>query len=261
MENAEELTLPLHLLPDDVLAGVLARLSPRGVATSRCVCKAWRAVVDAHRLLRTELLPFSVGGIFLVPWAIGFPPLFAPPSPTMSHADDDDLGYLEGARDVSSWQIEGHCSGLLLQPCHAAIWSRLPPPPVSSLPLGMKDLCHNPYLMFDPITSPHYEVVLVPELPYWEELDPATEELEWPPSPCAMRIFSSRTGHWEERPFIRDGPALETIAGMRNFPHNFGYHNGVYWQGALYVQCHRNNFVMRINSSTERYHMAGRNGC
>nr|CAB3498890.1 unnamed protein product [Digitaria exilis] len=221
MEKAEELTLPLHLLPDDVLAGVLARLSPRGLAASRCVCKAWRAVVDARRLLRKELLPFSVGGIFLVPCAIGFPPLFTPPSPTMRHADEDDLGYLEGARDL---------------------------PYVAEL---------EPYLdELNPRTEePYYEVLSAPEQSDLDKLDPAIEKLEWPPSPCAMRVFSSRTGHWDERLFIREGPTLGTVAGMRYIPYNFGYHSSVYWQGALYVQCHRNNFVMRINTSTGRYQL------
>ncbi|CAN6298240.1 unnamed protein product [Urochloa humidicola] len=75
MEKARKLML---LLPDDVLAAVLARLSPRSLAASRCVCKAWRAVVDDHRLLRMEdFLPLSVGGIFPGLWGWGFPPLFS----------------------------------------------------------------------------------------------------------------------------------------------------------------------------------------
>jgi hypothetical protein len=46
-----------RLLPDDVLADVLSRLAPRGLATSRCVCTAWRAVIDGRGLLRADLLP------------------------------------------------------------------------------------------------------------------------------------------------------------------------------------------------------------
>jgi hypothetical protein len=52
-------------LPDDVLAGVLRRLAPRGLVVSRCVCQAWRRVVDDRRLLRADLLPRWLGGIFL----------------------------------------------------------------------------------------------------------------------------------------------------------------------------------------------------
>ena len=53
------------LLPEDVLAGVLRLLAPLGLATSRCVCKAWRGVVDAHSLLRPELLPRSLAGVLV----------------------------------------------------------------------------------------------------------------------------------------------------------------------------------------------------
>ena len=52
-------------LPDDALAGVLGRLAPRGIATSRCVCKAWRDIIDARRILRADLLPRSLAGIFI----------------------------------------------------------------------------------------------------------------------------------------------------------------------------------------------------
>ena len=52
-------------LPDDLMADVLRRLPPRGLAASRCVCKSWRRVVDGRRLLRPDLLPLSLGGIFL----------------------------------------------------------------------------------------------------------------------------------------------------------------------------------------------------
>nr|XP_034570476.1 F-box only protein 27-like [Setaria viridis] len=62
MEEIKDVT---RLLPDDALAAVLARLAPRGLATCRRVCKTWRAVVDTHRLLRTDLLPLSVGRVYL----------------------------------------------------------------------------------------------------------------------------------------------------------------------------------------------------
>uniref|UniRef100_A0A0D9WW86 F-box domain-containing protein n=1 Tax=Leersia perrieri TaxID=77586 RepID=A0A0D9WW86_9ORYZ len=56
---------PAPSLPNDVLASVLRRLPPRGLAACRCVCKAWRGVIDGRRLLRADLLPLSVGGILL----------------------------------------------------------------------------------------------------------------------------------------------------------------------------------------------------
>ncbi|KAM0905842.1 hypothetical protein ACQ4PT_017133 [Festuca glaucescens] len=53
-------------LPRDVLTGVLGRLSPRDLAVSRCVRRAWCAIVDRRRLLllRAEDLPHSVEGIY-----------------------------------------------------------------------------------------------------------------------------------------------------------------------------------------------------
>jgi hypothetical protein len=38
---------------------------PRSLAASRCVCKAWRDMVDGRRLLLSELFPQPVRGIFL----------------------------------------------------------------------------------------------------------------------------------------------------------------------------------------------------
>ncbi|CAN6317233.1 unnamed protein product [Urochloa humidicola] len=271
MEKARKLTL---LLPDEMLAAVLACLPPRGLAASRCVCKAWRAVVDDHRLLRKEdFMPLSVGGIFPGLWGWGFPPLFSQPSPTRRPTIGGDLSYLEGARNVSAWLIEDHCDGLLLfSECPNSLypavcsdhvvnpatrqWASLPPRPPSSLPLGMKGFSHSSHIIFDPVTSPHFEVLLVPKATHFDlEVDSATKELEWPPSPCAMRIFSSRTGHWDERLFIREGPALGTVGDMKVFPFNPDDCYGVYWRGSLYVQCHQDNFVMRINLSTGSYHL------
>jgi hypothetical protein len=56
-EEVEDVT---RLLPDDALAVVLTLLEPRGLVACRHICKAWRAVVDTHRLLRMDLLPLSL---------------------------------------------------------------------------------------------------------------------------------------------------------------------------------------------------------
>uniref|UniRef100_A0A0E0GRS0 F-box domain-containing protein n=1 Tax=Oryza nivara TaxID=4536 RepID=A0A0E0GRS0_ORYNI len=42
-----------------------AALARSPIAASRCVCKAWRAIVDTRRLLRADLLPLSLAGIYL----------------------------------------------------------------------------------------------------------------------------------------------------------------------------------------------------
>jgi hypothetical protein len=51
-----------RFLPDDVLAAILGRLLPRGLAAARCVCTAWRDLVDDRRLL---LRPHYVHGLFI----------------------------------------------------------------------------------------------------------------------------------------------------------------------------------------------------
>ena len=67
-------------LPDDLTADVLRRLPPRNLAVSRCVCRWWRDLVDARRLLRADLLPRSVGGIFMHYCALYTPEFLARPT-------------------------------------------------------------------------------------------------------------------------------------------------------------------------------------
>ncbi|KAG2536612.1 hypothetical protein PVAP13_9NG207573 [Panicum virgatum] len=77
----------------------------------------------------------------------------------------------------------------------------------------------------------------------YQNLDPAVEELEWPPSPCVLHVFSSKTGRWEERSFAREGATVAgTITDMRT-DSSLGHRHAVYWQGSLYVQC-QTDFIM-----------------
>ena len=104
----------------------------------------------------------------------------------------------------------------------------------------------NNYIAFDPAVSPHYEVLSVPRIwhhPQYLGVDPTVETLEWPPSSCAMHVFFSRTGQWEEMSFVREGDCVGTIADMRvdSLPRK---RHAVYWQDALYVLC-ETNFLMR----------------
>jgi hypothetical protein len=116
-EEVEDVT---RLLPGDALAAVLTHLGSRGLAACRHICKAWRAVVDTHRLLRMDLLPLSVDGVYLNVSYLEFPPLFHRPSPGPAVAIRDDLDYLVTGTatndyDVrSTWSIIGHCNGLPL---------------------------------------------------------------------------------------------------------------------------------------------------
>uniref|UniRef100_A0A0A9AAL8 F-box domain-containing protein n=1 Tax=Arundo donax TaxID=35708 RepID=A0A0A9AAL8_ARUDO len=249
----EEQEGTLNQLPEDVLANILRRLAPRCLATSRCVCKPWCTIIDTRRLLRSDLLPLSVAGIFINFHGLVLSEFFSRSStgPTLS----DYLPFRGNFRD--------HCNGLLLLHNYVVNpatrqWVQLPPRP--SPHLGTKNFFHKEYLVFDPTLSPHYEVFLIPHasaVSGWFnsdiKLNPAIEELEWPLSPCILHVFSSRTEGWEERSFVREGEAAGTVADMR-LDGSYGYHchNAVYWRGALYVHC-QTNFVMRISLLDGKY--------
>ncbi|XP_062213660.1 uncharacterized protein LOC133914600 [Phragmites australis] len=234
-----------RLLPDDVLADVLRRLAPCSLAVSRCVCKAWRAVVDGHRLLRADLLPLSLGGIFISLTREPAPPeFFARPSKGPKIACKLE-NYVKMDDCWSIPIIIDCCNGLLLLDGRVVNpatqrWARLPPCP--ALLDGMTGFgWDDAYLAFDPILSPHYEVLLIQDpLDYSKTL---LEGSEWPPSPCTMCVYSSRTGTWEEKPFVREGGSAGTIEDVQSASEP-EYRHAVYWHGALYVHC-KSDFIMR----------------
>ncbi|KAG2536601.1 hypothetical protein PVAP13_9NG683846 [Panicum virgatum] len=149
-----------QLLPDDALADVLSQLAPRGLAVSRCVCRAWRALVDGRRLLREDLLPRSLAGLFHKYSEFLLADLFGP----RSAAD------FTGRRRLS--HIVDHCNGLFLEydsvlnPATGQ-WAPLPeyPPPCSGPGTDMDHYLQDEYLVFDPTVSMHYEVFLIPRVP------------------------------------------------------------------------------------------------
>jgi len=81
----------MRLLPDDVLADVLRR-----------VCRAWRALIDDRRLLRGDLLPRSLAGLFVNYNELPFAELFRRPS-------TDLTGYY-----MPCVRVRDHCNGVLL---------------------------------------------------------------------------------------------------------------------------------------------------
>lgn len=165
---------PERELPSDVLADILRRLSPRSLAVSRCIRRTWRDVVDAHQLLRTDLLPLSVRGIFMHYCALDFPEFLA--RPTTGPEICGGLDFIP----PKFREIKDHCNGLLLlciakdQHDYAVAnpatrrAARLPPRPTSSTTTTTA-FDEAACLVFDPTVSPHYEVFLVPTLA--EELD------------------------------------------------------------------------------------------
>uniref|UniRef100_M8BJJ2 F-box domain-containing protein n=1 Tax=Aegilops tauschii TaxID=37682 RepID=M8BJJ2_AEGTA len=100
-------------LPDDALAAIIGRLGPRDLAASRCVRKAWRAVVDARRLLLPHLLPHSVEGIFANYYNHHRPQFLARPSTRHPGVDYGNLHFLPGYTNGRN-KIADHCNGLLL---------------------------------------------------------------------------------------------------------------------------------------------------
>jgi hypothetical protein len=232
-------------------ADVLARLAPRGLASSRGVCRSWRAVIDGRRLLRADLLLLSLGGIFLQVTTAPFPPLFS--RPWTGPATGGDLDGFFGADDNRLLQTDmrGHCNGLLLleeavvNPATGE-WARLAEPPPPPLP----EFYYQPCLAFDPAVSPHYEVFSLPEVPNPTRttLSPLLQQSEWPPSPFVLHVFSSRTEQWEERTFAREGHGghpMATVADVQSHDlFDNDYHCSTFWRGRLYVQC-QNRFVLR----------------
>ncbi|CAL4901220.1 unnamed protein product [Urochloa decumbens] len=235
----------MRLLPDDVLADVLGRAVPRDVATARRVCRAWRALIDGRGLLRRDLVPRSLAGLFISYDGLHFPELFHRPS--MEFAGPYMLPWS---------RPRGHCNGVLLlydgllNPA-AQWWAPLP-----ELPPGhfTNDMC----LVFDPAVSPHCEVFLFPCSPHIRDNRRHVEsgalpllESEWPPSPFMLNVFSTVTGEWRERSFSREGASAGTVADMQK-DQRWDGHPSVYWRGALYVYC-EDKFVMRISLSNNTY--------
>ncbi|XP_037426035.1 uncharacterized protein LOC119291383 isoform X2 [Triticum dicoccoides] len=89
--------------------------------------------------------------------------------------------------------------------------------------------------------------------------------MEWPPSPYVVQVFSSETGRWGERAFVREGRAPGTVADMWSDPlspsHGMAFYLpdcgprrrcAVYWRQSLYVHC-RGGFIMRLSLLTGKY--------
>ncbi|CAM0902774.1 unnamed protein product [Alopecurus aequalis] len=155
-------------LPEDLLADILGRLPWRWLAVSRCICKAWKATIDARRLL---LLPLRLGGIFLYFTDHKFPEFFSRPGTPIT-GKMDFLPSANNCIDEDLCEVQDHCNGLLLlqdqdnsdvnyvvNPATRR-WDPLPDRPPSRV-MGV-DCGSEVYLVFDPMMSPHYEVFTIP---------------------------------------------------------------------------------------------------
>ncbi|KAE8779661.1 hypothetical protein D1007_47230 [Hordeum vulgare] len=150
----------------DVLVDILRCLRPRSLAAARCFCKAWRAVVDDHLLLRADLLPRSLNGIiYETVDESDNPRLFARRS--IARHISGGLNYL-GVKEPGFATYDS-CNGLVLlrlEDCYHVVnpatrqWAQLPPPKHTCPGKRYCGHCSsNLYLMYDPTISPHYEFI------------------------------------------------------------------------------------------------------
>ncbi|XP_034570475.1 F-box protein CPR1 [Setaria viridis] len=193
------------------------------------------------------------------------PEFFARPSMTRKIAGKLE-SYVRMEKHYNTPDIEDCCNGhLLLFEEHVVVnpatrqWARLPPCPSTTSPEGADEGSggfYDVYLVFDPTSSPHYNVLSMKNpLDYKGKVSKGSG---WPPSVYMMRVYSSETRRWEERPFVREGGPLETTANVRA---SMGH--ATYWHEALYVHC-TTDFIMRITLSNDKYQVikfpAGING-
>ncbi|KAF8765883.1 hypothetical protein HU200_008071 [Digitaria exilis] len=208
--------------------------------------------MDEHQLL----LPRSVRGLFINygnhcyhrrSHFFARPAVAVDDGPTIdgkfSFIDPDKLSVVE---------FVDHCNGLILffRPLDQAMyvcnpatqrWARLPPHPAGTLR-------RRALLVFDPAVSPHYTVMLAPDELTRDEAK--GNHMEWPPSPWMWHEFSSRSGRWEEKVFVREGEAAGTVQGLLfdsfGYAFNPKWRYAAYWQGELYVDW-RGEYVSRLS--------------
>ncbi|XP_052137095.1 uncharacterized protein LOC127755455 [Oryza glaberrima] len=280
-------------VPDDAFAEILGCLPPKSLAVARCVCKPWRELVDGRGLLLRRLLPRSVDGVLFNYVGHHRPHLLSRRRPSSSSSSvpascgggrvDGDLTASVPAGDRAWWAVVDHRDGLLLCDvywgsrlfvCNPATrrWATLPQPPPEREPGGA--CAAGKYLAFDPAVSRHYEVLLIPALPEkaaedavdGDEGAAAYPSMEWPPSPYKVEVFSSETGRWVERVFVREeggeAAATTTVEDMKSWEYTFarprqGY--SVFWKGALFsmssdkYQIIRTPIIIRNNKFVRPY--------
>ncbi|XBI26204.1 hypothetical protein VPH35_050978 [Triticum aestivum] len=233
-------------LPEDMLLDVLRRLSPRSLAACRCVRKEWRVAVDCHRLLRMDLLPLSLDGVFL---ELHDPDL---PLERMEHPMPALFSRRTMAPDTPSIYecgMQDCCNGLLLLLCDHVV---NPATTTRNMSTCDHHYCAAPVLLslHEQSLPQHYEVLSVPDIP-WNPpmghiskhacMDKPVSEMEWPPSPYIV----------DERSFVREGKAAGMVADCKSKERRILCY-AAYWHGALYVSC-EDGFVLRMNLSNNKY--------
>ncbi|KAF8765881.1 hypothetical protein HU200_008069 [Digitaria exilis] len=212
------------ILPEDLLEVALGRLPARSLVAFQCVCKAWRDL--PHFFARP---PVSDG-------------------PLISGELDFIVTrkrFIIGSSYCSSsrYEVLDHCNGLVLfwkrdvdvmYVCNPTTWRW------THLPLRSGELSWDQ----------KSRVLLEPKEPSKkndvEENDDEDDRrrfMEWPPSPWTWQEFSSATGRWEMKVFVREGDAAGTDGDLLFESVIYGgieprWRYAAYWQGQLYVHCH-----------------------
>uniref|UniRef100_A0A0D9XUE9 F-box domain-containing protein n=1 Tax=Leersia perrieri TaxID=77586 RepID=A0A0D9XUE9_9ORYZ len=265
-------------VPDDVAADILRRLPPRSLAAARCIdgnlssvptdhMDWWHVMDHCEGLLLCAVQEgrrLCVHNPATRRWAM------LPASPS-SVADSAGV-YLAFDPAVSPHYEVFFIPGLPEKP-------HPPPPPKPPAKRHRQDEISEPFLLDNLFSS--FEDVGDVELGVDDEEEPAMaaaetwekdvltppspsdDEIywkkEWPPSPYKVEVFSSRTGRWEEREFVREEEeegemVITTVEDMKpeNWLHRRGY--GVFFQGALYVHSGGTSMT-RFSLSNHKYHV------
>lgn len=230
-------------LPDDLLAYVLWRLPPHTLAAARCVSRAWCTVVDTRGLLLPYVLPLVVAGVFvnyadycrqhlfvrpgchLLSGSLDFVPRHNPG--TWCGAVGDHYSKLFDAVPVDDrgrWSVvRDHCNGLVIYDDGLEFsvvnpatrrWARLPP----------HDRARDSvmHLVFDPVVSRHYEVVLIPSVPEKPKPAAATGKEESPAPPSTSGGHAPIDSAAEEQPCpagdAEAEPEIEDPYGSMEWP-------------------------------------------
>ncbi|XBI42737.1 hypothetical protein VPH35_107591 [Triticum aestivum] len=223
----------------DVLSDILRHLPPCSLAACRCVCAAWRAAVDDHRLLHADLLPLSLHGVLYQTQDTFITKIFSRTSTA-----DRVVAAFRGLDDKLP-ELMDCCNGLLLfwhyvlNPATRQV-AQLPPQPHPCEAMDCTRCWDDHYLIYDTTVSPHFEVILVP-YPHHEIQvchisrhtcghGSVVSAMEWPPSPYIMHVFSSKTGCWEKRIDLRNDmyQVIELANGKEGTPRLGKSKNGVY---------------------------------
>ncbi|KAI4967194.1 hypothetical protein ZWY2020_023705 [Hordeum vulgare] len=161
--------------PYDVLLHILSRLPCRALTKSRQVCRAWRSIVDAHKLLFPYFFPRgSFPGIFTNIYGCqDESSFFAPSAPARSEqlngGTHDGPVFRHPIFEHHKFSVRHHCNGLLLLErnfnhnyyiCNPATVRCVAVP---LLPNKDRWRYHDAmFLAFDPAVSPHHELFLLP---------------------------------------------------------------------------------------------------